>query len=257
MMDLKFKIERTIVICAERPTVFNYFTDSKRWASWWGEGSTIEGKPGGKVRICYPGEIIASGEVLEIINNERFVFSYGYESGKPIPAGTSKVTFTLRDHPEGTELLFRHEVGDEATRDMHIAGWRYQLAVFATIVSTEQHANHKQILAEYVALWATPDSKSRQQTLARIATKDVTFRDQHGCVDDRDELNAHIENTQKFMPGLTLNQKGEPVQCQGNALLHWTITRSDGTEAFHGTNVFQFTPNGLIQRIVGFWIPAS
>ena len=257
MIDLNFKLERTIVICAERNTVFRYFTDSKRWASWWGEGSTIESKPGGKVRICYPGNTIASGEVIEIANNERIVFTYGYETGKPIPPGTSKVTFILRDHTEGTEISFCHEFADEAIRDMHIGGWRYQLAVFATVVTKEQHSNYKQILADYLALWDTADSKSREQTLARIAAPDVHFRDPYGCVNDRDEFNAHIDSTQKHMPGLSMAQNGEPGQCQGYALLPWIAMRKDGTEAARGTSTFQFMPNGLIKNIIGFWITAS
>ena len=32
---------------ADRETVFRYFTDSGRWAAWWGAGSTIDPRPGG------------------------------------------------------------------------------------------------------------------------------------------------------------------------------------------------------------------
>jgi uncharacterized protein YndB with AHSA1/START domain len=256
MMDLKFNLERTILICAERRTVFNFFTDSKRFATWWGEGSAIEGKPGGKVRICYPGNVVAAGEVLEITNNERIVFSYGYETGKPIPVGSSKVTFTLRDHSEGTEVVIRHEFEDAAIRDMHVGGWRYQMAIFSAVVCKEQHANYKQILADYLMLWNTPDSKSRLGTLERIASKDIRFQDRYGCVYDRHDFNGHIENSQKFMT-LTLTQDGEPIETQGHALLSWIATRSDGTEASRGTNIFHFTPNGLIKSVVGFWNPVS
>src|SRR3989304_8209162 len=66
MKELNETMERTVVICAEKPTVFRYFTDSKRFADWMGAGSTIEGKPGGQIRICYPGVVISSGPVLEI-----------------------------------------------------------------------------------------------------------------------------------------------------------------------------------------------
>jgi uncharacterized protein YndB with AHSA1/START domain len=256
MMDLKFKLERTIFICAERRTVFNYFTDSKRFAAWWGEGSAIEGKPGGKVRICYPGNVVATGEVLEITNNEQIVFSYGYETGKPIPAGSSKVTFTLRDHSDGTEVVLRHEFEDAAIRDMHVGGWRYQMAIFSAVVCKEQHAGYKQILADYLMLWNTPDSKSRLEILERIAAKDIRFQDRYGCVNDRDDLNGHIENSQKFM-SLSLKQDGEPIETQGYAQSSWIANRPDGTEASRGTNVFHFTPNGLIKSVVGFWNPVS
>ena len=44
-------LERTVLVQAPREIVFNYFTDSARWARWWGQGSTIEPRPGGAVHI--------------------------------------------------------------------------------------------------------------------------------------------------------------------------------------------------------------
>ena len=48
---LPHSLDRTIVIRARRETVFRYFTDSLRWAKWWGAGSMIDpefttGRPG-------------------------------------------------------------------------------------------------------------------------------------------------------------------------------------------------------------------
>ena len=48
------KLDRTIEIRAARATVFRFFTESARWARWWGAGSTIEPVVGGAVRIVYP-----------------------------------------------------------------------------------------------------------------------------------------------------------------------------------------------------------
>ena len=35
------EIVRTVVICAPREAVYRYFTDSERFARWWGTGSRI------------------------------------------------------------------------------------------------------------------------------------------------------------------------------------------------------------------------
>src|SRR5262245_41388220 len=129
-----FTLERSIVIAARPSTVFRYFTDSERFASWWGKGSSIDPKPGGTVHIVYPGGATAGGNVLEIEPDSRIVFSYGYDDPqKPIARGGSRVTITVASHPAGTLLSFVHEVGDEATREMHVAGWRFQLSLFANI----------------------------------------------------------------------------------------------------------------------------
>lgn len=51
MSELPFFVERDVLICARPATVFRFFTDTNRWAAWWGAGSEVEGRPGGKVRI--------------------------------------------------------------------------------------------------------------------------------------------------------------------------------------------------------------
>jgi len=84
------QLDRTIVIGAPPAAVFRYFTDSSRWAAWWGEGSTIDARPGGRVLVRYPGGVEAAGEVVEVSAPSRIVFSYGYVSGKPIPPGSSR-----------------------------------------------------------------------------------------------------------------------------------------------------------------------
>jgi uncharacterized protein YndB with AHSA1/START domain len=40
MTPLPHSLTRTVVIRATPATVFRFFTDSSRWAQWWGAGST-------------------------------------------------------------------------------------------------------------------------------------------------------------------------------------------------------------------------
>src|SRR5665213_862228 len=95
MSALAHRLDRTIVINAPREAVFRYFTDSSHWAKWWGAGSTIDSRPGGKVYIKYPEGTEVAGEVVEVKPPERIVFTYGYVKGIPIPAGGSRVTIQL------------------------------------------------------------------------------------------------------------------------------------------------------------------
>ena len=39
---LSHTLERSILIRARRDIVFRFFTDTSRWAAWWGAGSTNE-----------------------------------------------------------------------------------------------------------------------------------------------------------------------------------------------------------------------
>lgn len=251
---LEFSIAREIVIRAPRSLVFGFFTDSERFAAWWGQGSTIDGRLGGALKIVYPGGTTASGEVLEIRPPERIVFSYGYDGeGKMIAAGGSRVTVKLAEHPLGTKLSFLHEVADATTRDHHVQGWRYHLAVFARVAADRAHADAAALADRWFAAWNETDSSARSAALAAFVAPDVTFQDAYSCTVDRDDLAAHIAGAKIHMPGITLERSGPPRHCQGTALVDWMAKKPDGSPLSKGTNVFEFTPDSKIARVVGFW----
>lgn len=251
--ELIHGLQRTIVIAAERATVFRYFTDSKRFANWWGEGSTIEGRKGGSVQIVHPNGVRVSGEILEIQPIDRIVFTYGYESGNPIPPGSSLVTISLKDHPEGTELVLKHDFSDAALRDHHIQGWRYQLAVFANLVAREQHLNSQAVIDQYFELWNTKETDLRKQRMQIVLDPQIEFKDRYSCNKGMDDLEPHLAAIHQFMPGLTIKRNGDVQQCQGTAIARWITTNADGKETAKGLNVFTLTPAGKIAKVVGFW----
>jgi uncharacterized protein YndB with AHSA1/START domain len=253
MSDLEHSLERTVMVRARPQTVFGYFTDSERFARWWGPGSTILARPGGPVEIRYPNGVVASGTVLEVVDGERIVFTLGYASGTPIGPDASQVTIQLRPHPHGTLLKLRHAFGTAAVRDAHVAGWRYQLAVFANVAAAEQHQGLGELVDRYFAAWAEADPARRSAALAGCVTDDVEFRDPFGCTSGRAELEAHIAAVQQHMPGATLARRGDPRQCQGMALVEWAASGPDGSPRGAGTNVLQLAPDGRLARVVGFW----
>jgi uncharacterized protein YndB with AHSA1/START domain len=89
MSGLDYVLDRTFTNAARRETDYRYFTESERFAAWWGAGSHIDPVPGGAVHIRFPNAVVAGGEVLEIAPPERIVFTYGFESGRPMPLGAS------------------------------------------------------------------------------------------------------------------------------------------------------------------------
>jgi uncharacterized protein YndB with AHSA1/START domain len=253
MKGLDFVLDRTVAIAARRETVFRYFTDSERFAAWWGAGSRIEPRPGGAVHIRFPNAIVAGGEVLEIVPPERIVFSYGFESGQPIATGASRVTITLEETAAGTLVRLHHELPSAEVRDEHVQGWRYQLAVFANVVAKEAHATAAALADRFFACWSETDAAKRRAELAALAGEELAFRDPYSCTSGIDDLNAHIAASQRFMPGVVLERQGEARQCQGTALVDWTVKGPDGTERARGTNVFELTKDGRIARVTGLW----
>ena len=160
--NLPHRLDRTLLIHARRETVFRFFTDSARWASWWGEGSSIDPRPGGAVVIRYPGAVEARGEIIEIAAPERFTFTYGYATGSPISPGASLVTIRLEAVGAGTRIHLTHAFTDAAVRDEHVQGWRYQLALFSNAVSNEVCANASDSVDAWLDAWSDADESEAQ-----------------------------------------------------------------------------------------------
>jgi uncharacterized protein YndB with AHSA1/START domain len=253
MTALPHQLDRTVVIRATPETVFRFFTDDRRWASWWGKGSTIEAQPGGRVFIRYPGGVEVAGEVIDVQPPARLSFTYGFVSGAPIAAGTSRVTIRLEPITGGTRLHLTHEFDEPVVRDEHVQGWRYQLSLFANLVAGEVNADAATAVDRWFAMWAETSADARAETLAAIATPGVQFRDQYSQVDGAADLLPHIAAAQRHMPGLRLTRDGNARHCQGTVIADWIATGADGARVASGTNVFQCGEDGRFESAVGFW----
>jgi uncharacterized protein YndB with AHSA1/START domain len=255
MTSLPHSLDRTVFIRATPDTVFRFFTDSARWAKWWGAGSTIDAKPGGAMKIRYPNGVEASGEVVEVVPPSRVVFTMGYASGDPMPPGASRVSIRLSPHADGTRLDLHHDFADAAVRDHHVQGWRYQLAVFANVVANELHADPAARVDAWFAVWSEPDGNAIDAALAQIAAPDVRVRDRFSCLSGAADVGEHIRASQRFMPGVRLRRDGNADHCQGTVLANWIATGPDGKERGRGTNVFTLASDGRIEAVTGFWRP--
>jgi uncharacterized protein YndB with AHSA1/START domain len=253
VVSLPHQLERTVVIHATPETVFRFFTDSARWAKWWGAGSTIDAKPGGRVYVKHPGEAESEGEVLELDPPRRIVFTYGYVSGKPIPAGSSRVTIDLQRDRADTRLRLTHELADAAARDEHVQGWRFQLSLFANAVSDEVNADAARVVDTWFETWAEPDATKREKLLESIATREVRFQDRYSNLDGMDDVMAHVTAAQRFMPGVRMRRAGDVRHCQGMVLTDWIASGKEDKEIARGTNAFVLGPTGKIEWVTGFW----
>jgi len=251
MPELPFQLERTVVIRATPETVFRFFTDDARWASWWGAGSTIDATPGGKVYIRHSNGIEVMGEVLEVNPLKQIIFTYGYASGSPMPAGASRVTISLAADPTGTRLHLIHEFDDAAQRDVHIQGWRFQLSLFGNVTSNEAYADVQKTVDAWYAAWLIADQTERDAALAAVVTPGIQFRDRYSLLDGVADVSAHIAAAQRFMPGIALGRKGDIRQCQGTVLADWAAAGPDGVDRMTGTSVFVMSPDGRIDSATG------
>jgi uncharacterized protein YndB with AHSA1/START domain len=255
MTALPHQLDRTITIGARPETVFSFFTDDERWASWWGAGSAIDARPGGRMRIRYPNGVEVSGEVVDVHPPDRIVFTYGYDKNLTFGPGASRVTIRLEPAADGTRLSLKHEFAEAqaADRDHHVQGWRYQLSLFANLVTDRLHAGAAAVVDRWFAAWSDADAASREQTFTAIARSTVRFHDRFSCVDGIGELVPHVGAAIQFMPGMRIARAGDLLHCQGTVVANWIATGGDGQARGKGLNVFQLGPDGLIDAATGLW----
>jgi uncharacterized protein YndB with AHSA1/START domain len=252
--ELPHRFERTVEIGAPADVVFDYFTDSALWAAWWGAGSEIEARPGGRMKIVHPGGTEVAGEVLEVEPPRRIVFTYGYATSAQLPkAGGSQVTIALEAIGTSTRLHLTHAFAEAAHRDPFVQGWRYQLSVFATVIAGRLHAHADQTADAWFAAWSDATDDTRNAAVERLVTPDVRFRDRFSLVQGLDDLRAHLWAVHKFMPGFRLARAGAVRHCQGVVIADWVATGADGAERGRGQNVFTLAGDGRIADVVGFW----
>ena len=193
------------------------------------------------------------GEVLELRPPERVVFSYGYPGAGPIAPGASRVTVTLAEDTCGTRLHLRHEVADRPTRDHHVQGWRYHLAVFSNVAANEAQAGAGTAVASWFRAWNEPDDAARAAAFAALVSEDVAFQDAYSATRGRDDLVAHVAGAKLHMPGIALEPAGAARHCQGTVLADWIARLPGGQPMARGTSVFELDPQGRFTRVVGFW----
>ena len=126
------EIEREILIDAAPATVFEFLTVADKHAQWNGTEVELEPRPGGVYRVLAGGQHQAAGEFVEVVPDERVVFTFGWdEPGHPIPAGSTRVEISLTPEGDKTRVHLVHRgLPADAVAD-HTGGWDHYLGRLA------------------------------------------------------------------------------------------------------------------------------
>ena len=129
------QLEREIMIDATPETIFPLLTTLEGYLRWEGTEGEIDARPGGVFRIVVAGAFAGAGEFVEVVPNERVVFTFGWEMpDNPITPGSTEVEITL--HPEGSKTRLRlvhRGLPDEDAVAQHIHGWDHYLGRLAVV----------------------------------------------------------------------------------------------------------------------------
>jgi uncharacterized protein YndB with AHSA1/START domain len=124
-------IERRVGVPPDR--VFMYFADADKWIAWQGTEAEIDLAPGGVWRVNVTGDGFASGRVVEVIENERIVFTWGWEEGPPVPPGSTTVAIDLMPDGSGTLIRLTHSDLPPDLVEIHRAGWEHYVPRLAAV----------------------------------------------------------------------------------------------------------------------------
>ncbi|MDG0866188.1 SRPBCC family protein [Candidatus Lucifugimonas marina] len=124
-------LTRQITIEAPAATVFKYLIDPDLMCTWMGQACVFEPFEGGEYRCEINENIVAGGKVLEVVQDEKIVYTFGWEGGEnPVTVGSSRVEITLEESGGSTLVnLFHSEL--VAAVEEHGGGWDHYLARLA------------------------------------------------------------------------------------------------------------------------------
>jgi len=122
------QLVREIHIKASPEVIFGYLTDPAKYVEWGGTEAVLDPRPGGTYRVLMGGTHQSDGEFLEVVPNERVLFSFGWdEPGHPIPGGSTRVEIHLEPDERGTTVRLTHSGLPEDAVSDHTGGWDHYL----------------------------------------------------------------------------------------------------------------------------------
>jgi len=129
------ELTREVVIVASPATIFPFLVDPEQHLRWIGTEAELDARVGGAYRVLVGGRHPAVGEFVEVVPNERVVFTFGWdEPDHPIPARSTQIAITLIPDGDKTRVRLVHSGLPEDAVSDHSGGWDHYLERLATAV---------------------------------------------------------------------------------------------------------------------------
>ena len=124
-------------IAAPPSTVYKYLTDSEKWSLWQGSSATLDARPGGIFSMVMGNGMNARGQFVELVQDERVVFTWGWIDRPGIPPGSTTVQIDLKEDIGGTLLVLTHREVPDDEAALQKMGWTHYLPRLAVVAVGE------------------------------------------------------------------------------------------------------------------------
>jgi hypothetical protein len=227
-------------------------------------GTKVDARIGGALRVEYPDLTgrspvgsVAVGRIEALTPMSLAVFTRGYgkdQAGTGLAPGSIRVEVHLRKGSSGVHVTLKHSgIAAPEVRSGHRSGWTHYLAILARDSAQSQHAaSAPTVYDEYERAWREPDDATRRALLDHACEPDIQVRTGFACTDSLDALDLHIAGSLKHMPEYALSHDAPPKISHHFAHVAWVVRAPNDQPAFSGLNVLEFSPRGLIRRLISF-----
>jgi hypothetical protein len=113
------------------------------------------------------------------------------------------------------------------------------------------------VVGDFLKAWGATDAKERKSLLAASFAPDGVYTDPAQSADGRQALDAIMARLEESMPGATIVTTTRIDLLRGRFRYGWQIVAGDGTTRQTGEDLGASNPNGIIQRITGFFDPPA
>lgn len=122
-------------IAASPEVVYRYLTESDMWKLWQGSDASLDPRAGGLFLMVMGNGMNARGQFVELVPDERVVFTWGWIDHPGVPPGSTTVEIVLTADSDGTVLVLTHRAVPDEESPMQQMGWNHYLPRLATVAS--------------------------------------------------------------------------------------------------------------------------
>ena len=114
-----------------------------------------------------------------------------------------------------------------------------------------------QVIATYCAAWNELDPQRREQSLRRFWPDASTYTDPTVQATGPRELLDHIARVLQQFPGSNVVMTSALDAHHGLVRFAWKRVLGDGTSRPEGIDFVELSPDGRLQRVIGFFGPLA